>query len=185
MEVAFDVAIIGGGAIGCAVARRVCRSFKEDGKRMTCMVLEKNPDVISEASSGNTGHLATNFYYGQHDGRGAPLESMMCRNAANEHNEEWLRQQPNIPRRKAGLLFLARSDEEGQKLRSMLAAGEENGAKGLRLVQSEELSAVEPHLEIPSDVKMGLLSEDEYVIDPFLAVASNLYVAIELGKKGT
>ena len=48
----FDVLIVGGGAVGVAVAREMTLL----GKR--CLVCEKNVDVLSEASSGNTGHLA-------------------------------------------------------------------------------------------------------------------------------
>lgn len=47
-----DVLIVGCGAVGCAVARQMSLL----GKR--CVVCEKNEDVLSEASSGNTGHLA-------------------------------------------------------------------------------------------------------------------------------
>ena len=47
----FDVLVIGCGAVGAAVAREMTLLGKK------CMVLEKNEDVLSEASSGNTGHL--------------------------------------------------------------------------------------------------------------------------------
>ena len=48
----FDVLIVGCGAVGSAVARHMSLI----GKR--CIVCEKNCDVLSEASSGNTGHMA-------------------------------------------------------------------------------------------------------------------------------
>ena len=47
----FDVLIIGCGAVGAAVAREMTLLGQK------CIVLEKNMDVLSEASSGNTGHL--------------------------------------------------------------------------------------------------------------------------------
>ena len=56
----FDVLVIGCGAVGAAVAREMTLLGK------TCMVLEKNEDVLSEASSRNTGHLVrslTFFYF--------------------------------------------------------------------------------------------------------------------------
>ena len=49
----FDVLVIGSGAIGCAVAREMALLGQK------CIILEKNMDIISEASSGNTGHLVT------------------------------------------------------------------------------------------------------------------------------
>ena len=86
----FDVLIVGGGAVGVAVAREVTLLGK------SCIVCEKNNDVLSEASSGNTGHLATNFYYTKE--RGAPLEFDLTRLAATELNPSWLNSQPNVPR---------------------------------------------------------------------------------------
>ena len=48
----YDVLIVGGGAVGVAVAREMTLLKKR------CVVCEKNCDVLGEASSGNTGHLA-------------------------------------------------------------------------------------------------------------------------------
>ena len=53
----FDVLIIGCGAVGAAVAREMTLLGQK------CIVLEKNMDVLSEASSGNTGHLVRVFFY--------------------------------------------------------------------------------------------------------------------------
>ena len=52
MSQVYDVLIVGCGAVGCAVAREMSLY----GKRV--VVCEKNGDVLTEASSGNTGHLA-------------------------------------------------------------------------------------------------------------------------------
>ena len=52
----FDVLIIGCGAVGAAVAREMALLGQK------CIVLEKNMDVLSEASSGNTGHLVRFFF---------------------------------------------------------------------------------------------------------------------------
>lgn len=52
----FDVLIIGCGAVGAAVAREMTLLGQK------CVVLEKNMDVISEASSGNTGHLVRSYH---------------------------------------------------------------------------------------------------------------------------
>jgi len=48
----FDVVIIGCGAIGSAVGRELCCLHKK------CLIVEKKVDILDEASSGNTGHLA-------------------------------------------------------------------------------------------------------------------------------
>lgn len=43
----YDVAIVGGGVTGCACA------FELSSHGYTCILLEKNDDLVSEASSGN------------------------------------------------------------------------------------------------------------------------------------
>ena len=52
---AFDVAVIGAGVVGCAIARR----FALDGARV--VVLEKAADVLDGASKGNSAILHTGF----------------------------------------------------------------------------------------------------------------------------
>ncbi len=56
MSQVYDVLIVGCGAVGSAVARELSLY----GKRV--VVCEKNEDVLTEASSGNTGHLARCFF---------------------------------------------------------------------------------------------------------------------------
>ena len=74
----FDVLIIGSGAVGCAVAREMAILDQK------CIILEKNMEVISEASSGNTGHLTRGFYYTKDR---APLEYQIIRKMALEMNQ--------------------------------------------------------------------------------------------------
>ena len=92
----YDAVIIGGGAIGVAVARELTLLGK------SCIICEKNENVLDEASSGNTGHLATNFYYTKDR---APLEFEMTRTASKILNPLWLRTQPNVPRKRVSTRY--------------------------------------------------------------------------------
>ena len=47
MAGAYDVAIVGGGIVGCSVF------FELDRVGYSCVLLEKNENLLSEASSGN------------------------------------------------------------------------------------------------------------------------------------
>ncbi len=51
----YDIAVVGAGVVGCAVARR----FVLEGARV--IVLEKAPDVLDGASKGNSAILHTGF----------------------------------------------------------------------------------------------------------------------------
>ena len=47
MAVTYDVAIIGGGVVGCAVLNELT----EQG--LSCVLCERNSDLLAEASCGN------------------------------------------------------------------------------------------------------------------------------------
>ena len=57
MEHGYDVLIIGGGVVGCAIARELA------AYRLKIGVLEKNPDVGYETSARNTGVVHGGFAY--------------------------------------------------------------------------------------------------------------------------
>ena len=57
-ECHYDYLIVGCGIVGCAVARELCLRGG-----VTVGIVEKESDPVAEASSGNTGHIGTFFYY--------------------------------------------------------------------------------------------------------------------------
>lgn len=173
MSEVYDVLIVGSGAVGSAVARE----FTLLGQQ--CIVCEKNPDVIGEASSGNTGHLARNFHYTLNR---APLEFKLTRDAAVNHNPYWLESQPNVPRRKTGLIMVAFTKEEVDTLLDMESKAVANG-EDVRIIGCRELKVLEPNLATVDKVLAALYSPEEYVVDPYLLPLSNLYVALSHGCK--
>ena len=54
-EPVHDVAVIGGGVVGCAVLRRLALGG------LSCVMLEKSADILSGASKGNSALLHTGF----------------------------------------------------------------------------------------------------------------------------
>ena len=54
-ETLFDVAIIGGGVIGCSILHEL------SSLNLRCILCEKEDELISGASSGNSGTLHTGF----------------------------------------------------------------------------------------------------------------------------
>lgn len=156
----YDVLIIGCGAVGAAVAREMTLLHQK------CIVLEKNMEVLSEASSGNTGHLARNFHYTP---KRAPLEFQMTRRAAEKHNAEWLNSQPNVPRRRCGLLMLAKNEEEFKTITDMEVKARANGEDVRIITSKQQLLCLEPNLALEENgFVAALYSPDEYVVDPFL-----------------
>jgi len=166
----FDVLIIGCGAVGAAVAREMALLGQK------CIVLEKNMDVLSEASSGNTGHLTRGFHYTK---KRSPLEFEMVRRAL-KLNKEWLDLQVNVPRSHCGLLMIAMNEEEFNTISEYQVKGIANG-EDVRIIGKRELVKLEPNLSVVQDSVGALYSPEECLADGFLLALSNLYVALYHG----
>ena len=159
-----SVLVVGGGVVGCSIARELAAA----GRKV--ILCEKNAELLGEASSGNTGHLGTNFYYRRDR---AVLEAEMT-GRARQVNPGWLRSQPAVPCRRTGLTYLARSQEEEMELERILALGKLNGVTGLRRLDLEELQLMEPSLNTEG-VTAALHSEEEYIVDSWLLSMTHVY----------
>ena len=129
----FDLAVIGAGTTGCAVARHLSRLD------LRIALLDATEDVAGGASRANSAIV--------HAGFDAPTGSLMARLnvRGNERFESWCRDL-SVPFRRCGSLVAAFSDADTATLRSLLARGESNGVPGLRLVSGDEARALEPRL---------------------------------------
>ena len=125
---------------------------------------------MSGASSGNTGHLATNFYYTRDR---AVLEAEMTARARLV-NPGWLAGQPNVPCIKTGMIYLARSKDDEEHLTEMLEHSQHNNVPGVRKISLSEVKSREPSLNL-SGVTDALLSEDEYIVDSWLLSMTHVY----------
>jgi len=85
-----DVAIIGGGVVGCAVARRMAL------EGASVVLVEKGADILGGASKGNSAILHTGF-----DTPEDSLELECVRNGYDEYLE--IRKSLNLPVLKSGI----------------------------------------------------------------------------------
>lgn len=147
------IVIIGGGVVGCAVARELAESVSDT------FLLEALPKLGMCASSRNSGVVHSGLYYAsgslkaRHCLRGNALTYEFC----SRHG---------VPHRKTGKLVVAAGPQEEGVLRALLATGEGNGVKGLRVIDRAEIRAREPHvegflaIEVPST---GIVAAEELV----------------------
>src|SRR5215469_14909558 len=110
----FDVAVIGGGVVGCAVLRH----FALGGART--LLLERGADILSGASKGNSGILHTGF-----DAPPDSLELHCIREGYVAYHA--IRERLNLPVLRTGALVIAWTDEELTQLPTILARARENG----------------------------------------------------------
>jgi len=165
-EPAFDVAVIGAGVVGCAVARR----FVLGGARV--LLLEKGADLLSGASKANSAILHTGF-----DAPGGSLELACMQRGYAEYMQ--IAQALNLPVLETGALVAAWSDQEFERLAQLHAQASDNGVHGVQRLDRAAMLAREPH--IAPSVRGGLLVPGEHVIDPWSAPLAYLRQAVENG----
>ncbi len=154
MSERFDVAIIGGGVVGSAVARELSRS------QLDIVVLEKELDVCNGVSGRNTGLLHSGIL----NEKGL-LRTVCCM----EGNAEFDRvaEELDVPFRRCGKLIVGFGDEERVRLEALYRRGMSNHLPGLRMIDRDEIKTIEPNADgdfaifVPS---AGILCPFSYTI---------------------
>jgi glycerol-3-phosphate dehydrogenase len=157
-----NVVIIGGGVVGCAIARALSKRWSE------VFLLEALPKLGMGASSRNSGVIHSGLYYppgslkARHCVRGSRLTYEFC--ATN-----------NVPHRNTGKLVVAADEHESEALHALVENGRANGVENLRFVDRNGIRAREPHVEgfqaveVPST---GILSSED-LVKTYARVATN------------
>jgi len=148
----FDVAIIGAGVVGTAIARELSRY------QLRCVLLEAGPDVGIGTSKANTALLHTGF-----DAKPDTLEARLVRRGhqlLNAYGPD-----AGIPIERIGALLVAWDAEQFAALPTIAENAARNGYAATRRVSAGELYAAEPHL---GPGALGALAiPDESIICPF------------------
>ena len=161
-----DLAVVGAGIVGLAVARELGRRHPE----LSLRVLEKEPQVGAHQTGHNSGVLHAGIYYAP-----GSLKARLCVEGARmlyEYCDERA-----IPHQRSGKVIVATEREELPALDELERRGSANGVSGLRRIDPEELREVEPHAQGVS----ALLSPNTGIVD-FGEIARSL--AAELTDSG-
>ena len=162
----YQVAIIGGGVVGCAVLR----AFALAGAR--AILLERGPDILSGASKGNSALL--------HTGYDAPPDSLELACVREGYNEYLAIREPlNLPLIETSAIMIAWTEAEHARLPALLARAEANGVENVVAIEAEEVRRRIPL--IGSGVKSAILIPGEHVIDPWSAPLAYALQAIANG----
>jgi len=162
-----DLAVVGGGILGLAVARELKRRRPE----LSAVVLERGPAVAGGQTGANSGVIHAGIYY-----LPGSLKARLCVEGAREMYEFCERK--GIPFERCGKVIVARDESELGRLDELERRGRENEVPGLRRLSAAELHEVEPHCRGVA----ALHSPATGIVD-FAAVARAL--AAELSAAGT
>ncbi len=160
----YDVVVIGAGVTGCAVARELSRYD------LKICVLEREEDVCCGTSKANSG-----IVHAGHDARPGSLKAKF--NLMGNEMMEDLSKELDFPFRRNGSMVLCFKEEEKGKLEELKRQGEENGVKGLRILEREEIRRMEPNLT--ENAVAALYAPSGGIVCPFgltIALAENAYV---------
>jgi glycerol-3-phosphate dehydrogenase len=148
----FDVAIIGAGVVGAAIARELSRYD------LSCAWLEASPDVGMGTSKANTALWHTGF-----DAKPGSLEARLLRRSYALLSEFIPR--AGVPHERLGGLLVAWTPEQAAALPGLLEQAHQNGVDDIRPVPAEELYSLEPRLA--RGALGGLLHPDESILCTF------------------
>lgn len=130
-----QVIVIGGGIVGLATALKLSRQCPQARIR----ILEKEPAVARHQTGNNSGVLHCGLYYkpGSIKARLAVSGIQEMVRFCEEHN---------VAHELCGKIVVAVDDSEIPRLRNLQQRGRENGLKGLKWLNREEMREIEPHV---------------------------------------
>jgi len=151
------ITIIGGGAVGCAIAYELSRRVDDE-----IFLLERNRKIRGEnQSSRNSGVIHAGIYYPKKKG---PLKARFCVEG-NKMLYEFCAEH-NVPHKKTGKLVVATNHREEEYLEDVLAVSLDNSVPGVTRISGEEAKAMEPNVNATSAIHVptsGIIEPTEYV----------------------
>lgn len=157
----YDVAIIGAGVIGSAIARELSKY------RVNACVIDREEDVCCGTSKANSAIIHAGF-----DATPGTLKAKL--NVLGNKKMDKLSQDLDIPFRRNGSLVVCTKDQDSSCLEELLEKGKANDVPDLRILNREELIAMEPNLS--DAVTCALFAPTGGIVCPFhmtMAFAEN------------
>lgn len=145
----YDIAIIGGGIVGCATARALSTL-----KNIKLILLEAENNLALHQTGNNSGVIHSGLYY-----KPGSLKAKNCvegREALYQFCHEY-----GLPVDQCGKLVVATTPEEIPLLEELERKGIANGLKGMKRLKPEELKEYEPHV----NGMMGLFIKETGIVD--------------------
>lgn len=147
-----DVAVIGGGLLGCFTARALT------AYDISTIVLEEREDVCTGISRANTAVVYTGY-----DTKPGTLKTRLCVQANLKFDA--LCRELDVSFSRCGSLMVAFGSRAEAVLRKKLDQGWTNGVSGLELLGPEAVYALEPHLA--PGVRLGLYARGTGTVNPW------------------
>ncbi len=164
----FDVAIIGAGVCGCAIAYELSKynlniALIEKENDVACGTTRANSAIIHAGYDPQTGTLMQKLNV-----RGSKRTGALCK-------------QLSVQYRQIGSMVLAFDETQMQTLRQLCARGKANGVEGVTILTKEQAVAKEPNLS--NDIVGALHAPTCAIISPWEFALALGEVAVKNGAK--
>lgn len=162
----YDIAIIGAGVTGAAIARELSRY------KLNIIVLEKGNDVCAGTSKANSSIV--------HAGYDPEPGTLMARlNRDGNAMFDQLTEELSVPFTRCGSYVVALTDEQVENVKMLYERGIRNGIPGLEIVSCEQLLEKEP--AATPEAKAALYAPTAGVVDPMLLTIALMENAVMNG----
>jgi glycerol-3-phosphate dehydrogenase len=162
----YDVAIIGAGVTGAAIARKLSQY------KLKIIILEKEVDVCFGTSKANSGIIHSGFHSSK-----KYLKSRL--EIQGNLMFDKLKEELDFPFKRVGILVIAFSEEELKLVENLYNQGIDNGVIGLEMCNRSRILDLENKLN--PDVIGGLHAPNGGIIEPYRFVFSLVDSAIKNG----
>ena len=161
MKEHYDIAIIGGGVIGCSIARHLSRFH------LKIILIEKGPDVANDTSRANSGVV--------HAGYANPIGSLKAKLCVqgNRMFDEFT-QELGVPFKRVGKLVIGHGDHGLKGIQRLYDQGQANSVPGLSMITGGKISGLESNITADH----AMLSLSSGITDPMgltIALANNAH----------
>ena len=157
----YDVIVIGAGCIGSAISRELSKTTN------SILLLEAADDVTQGATKGNSGIVHAGY-----DDKPGTVKSKYCWKGNQMFPQ--LDRELHFGYQQNGSLVVAKTEADMKLLDTLMARGDENKVKNLRILNRKELLEKEPWIH--DDAIGALYSPDAGTITPYeytIALAEN------------
>ena len=148
----YDVAIIGAGVTGSAIARELSRY------QLNVCVIEREEDVCCGTSKANSAIIHAGF-----DAVPGTLKAKV--NVKGNAMMDQIAKELDIPFKRNGSMVVCTKDQDPKGLEVLMERGKDNGVSDLQILDREALIAMEPNLS--DDVVCALFAPTGGIVCPF------------------
>ncbi|MFR1517277.1 MAG: NAD(P)/FAD-dependent oxidoreductase [Clostridia bacterium] len=162
----YDIAIIGGGIVGAACAYALSQYD------LSILMIEKENDIAVGETRANSAIIHAGF-------DPEPGTRMAALNVRGNAMAERLCSDLCVPYRRIGALVLAFTETDRQTLKELCRRGKENGVPDIRILDRDEIRAMEP--EASEAVMEALYAPSSGIVNPWEYAIAMAEVAVQNG----